>query len=57
MEQENELKEKTTKEVDIILLKDLKNILDVTILRGVLRPSELTPVGKIYDSLVEILKN
>lgn len=48
---------KETKQVSVDLLKDVKNLLDVAITRGVLRPAELTPVGRVYDALVEALKD
>lgn len=46
-----------TKEVSKLLLSDLQKMLDVAVSRGTFRPAELTPVGRVYDALTEVLRD
>ena len=41
---------------NIKCLKNIKNLLDIFIKRGVIYPSELSVVGKIYDEFLDVLK-
>ena len=46
----------TSLNVNILLVNNMKSILEIATQRGTFKASELSLVGKIYDELVELLK-
>tara|TARA_B110000967_G_C18697464_1_gene466074 strand:+ start:222 stop:437 length:216 start_codon:yes stop_codon:yes gene_type:complete len=46
----------TSLNVNILLLNNMKSLLEISTQRGAFKANELSSVGKIYDELVELLK-
>lgn len=46
----------TSLNVNILLLNNMKSLLEISTQRGTFKANELSSVGKIYDELVELLK-
>lgn len=46
----------TSLNVSILLLNNIKSLLEISTQRGSYKASELSSVGKIYDELLELLK-
>ena len=40
----------------ILLLNNMKSLLEISTQRGAFKSNELSSVGKIYDELLELLK-
>jgi hypothetical protein len=44
------------KTVNVILLNNIKSVIEITAARGTFKANELTAVGQIYDQLLKILQ-
>jgi len=56
IEVNEELPNPTSLNVDILLLSNMKSLLEISTQRGSFKANELSSVGKIYDQLSELLK-
>jgi len=48
---------KKTVTIPLYLLVNLRQLIDVSVTRGVYRSTELSSVGKVYDELAETIKS
>ena len=46
--------ESSEPQITLVMLNNLKNLIDVAIKRGAYQPTELTKVGQIYDEFVSV---
>jgi hypothetical protein len=56
IEVNEELPTPTSINVNILLLNNMKSLLEISTQRGSFKATELSSVGKIYDELLELLK-
>ena len=56
IEVNEELPTPTSINVNILLLNNMKSLIEISTQRGSFKATELSSVGKIYDELLELLK-